>query len=160
AGRTAQVYGANLLSQPEQAKKLGFTRVLPIDNLDLFLSSAVEGHPPVDLWVRLDFPDKADGARSEVGRDHAWKFAHPYHEETPQDLAPTKLLAERYRMARLQDITPIIDAIRNIKRPKEIEVLRRNGKISAEGDRAAITHARPGMHQYEIEGRAFEYFYT
>ena len=160
AGRTAQVYGANLLSQPEQAKRLGFARVLPIDNIDLFLSSAVEAQPPVDLWVRLNFPDKADGARNEVGRDHAWKFAHPYHEETPQDLAPAKLLADRYRMARLQDVTPIIDAMRNIKRPKEIEVLRRNGKISAEGDRAAIAHAKPGMHQYEIEGLAFEYFYS
>jgi len=29
AGRTAQVYGANLLSQPEEAKRLGFETVLP-----------------------------------------------------------------------------------------------------------------------------------
>src|SRR5260221_14127421 len=63
-------------------------------------------------------------------------------------------------MAKLRDVTAIIDAMRNIKRPKEIEVLRRNGKISAEGDRAAIAHARPGMHQYEIEARAYEYFYS
>ncbi|HEV8076637.1 MAG TPA: Xaa-Pro peptidase family protein [Candidatus Acidoferrum sp.] len=160
AGRTAQVYGANLLSQPEEAKKLGFDTVLPIGNLDLLLSSALSAHPQVDLWVRLGFPDKADGARGEVGRDHAWKFAHPYHEDVPQDLAPAKLLAERYPMAKLRDVTSIIDAMRNIKRPKEMEVLRRNGKISAEGDRAAIAHARPGMHQYEIEARAYEYFYS
>jgi len=160
AGRTAQVYGANLLSQPEEAKKLGFENVLPIGNLDLLLSSLPGAHPQVDFWARLGFPDKADGARGEVGRDHAWKFAHPYHEEVPQDLAPTKLLAERYPMAKLRDLTPIIDAMRNIKRPKEIEVLRRNGKISAEGDRAAIAHARPGMFQYEIEARAYGYFYS
>jgi Xaa-Pro aminopeptidase len=160
AGRTAQVYGENLLSQPEEAKKLGFAKVQPIGVLDQFLSYALSAHPQVDLWVRLGFPDKADGARPEVGRDHSWKFAHPYHEELPVDLAPAKLLAERYPMARLQDLTPIIDAMRNIKRPKEIEVLRRNGKISAEGDRAAIAHARPGMHQYEIEARAYDYFYS
>src|SRR5258708_38611939 len=47
-----------------------------------------------------------------------------------------------------------------IKRPKEIEGLSRNGKISAEGDRAASAHARPGMYQYEIEARAYEYFYS
>src|SRR5580700_11860136 len=109
AGRTAQVYGANLLSQPEEAKRLGFETVLPIGNLDLLLSTALSAHPQVDLWVRLGFPDKADGARSEVGRDHAWKFAHPYHEEIPQDLAPAKLLAERYPMAKLRDVTSIID---------------------------------------------------
>ena len=160
AGRTAQVYGANLLSQPEEAKKLGFAKVQPIGVLDQFLSYALSAHPQVDLWVRLGFPDKADGARPEVGRDDSWKFAHPYHEELPVDLAPAKLLAERYPMVRLQDLTPLIDAMRNIKRPKEIEVLRRNGKISAEGDRAAIAHARPGMHQYEIEARAYDYFYS
>jgi len=160
AGRTAQVYGANLLSRLDEAKRLGFSSVMPIGNLDIWLSYAVSAHPPVDLWIRQGFPDKADGARPEVGRDHAWKFAHPYHEDVPQDLAPGKLLAERYPMAKLQDVTPLIDTMRNIKRPKEIEVLRRNGKISAEGDRAAIAHAKPGMHQYEIEARAYDYFYS
>jgi len=159
-GRTAQVYGANLLSQPDAAKKLGFDNVQPIGNLDIMLSYALSAHPQVDLWVRLNFPDKADGARGEVGRDHAWKFAHPYHEDTPADQAPAKLLAERYPMAKLCDVTPLIDAMRNIKRPGEIEVLRRNGKISAEGNREAIAHAHPGMHQYEIEARAFAHYYA
>ncbi len=159
-GRTAQVYGANLLSQPEAAKKLGFDNVQPIANLDIAISYAIAGRSGIDLWVRLGFPDKADGARPEVGRDHAWKFAHPYHEEIPSDLAPAKLLRERYPMAKLQDLTNFIDAMRNIKRPGEIEVLRRNGKISAEGNRDAMAHAKPGMHQYEIEARAYDYYYS
>jgi Xaa-Pro aminopeptidase len=160
AGRTAQVYGANLLSQPDEAKRLGFPVVQPVANLDMWLSAVLSAHPRVDLWLRLGFPDKADGARQEVGRDHAWKFAHPYHEDLPSDLAPAKLLAERYPMAKLCDLTPMIDAMRNIKRPKEIEVLRRNGKLSAEGDRDAIAHAYPSMHQYEVESRAYGYFYS
>jgi Xaa-Pro aminopeptidase len=161
AGRTAQVYGANLLSLPAaEAKKLTLASVRPIGGLDQLLSFTLSSHAGAELWVRLDFPDKADGARGEVGRDHAWKFAHPYHEEIPQDLAPAKLLAERYPMAKLRDVTPFIDAMRNIKRPKEIEVLRRNGKISAEGDLDALTHAHPGIYQYEIEGRAYFYFYS
>ena len=159
-GRTAQVYGANLLSQPDKAKMLGFDDVEPIGNLDLTLSYAVGGKSGVDLWLRLGFPDKADGARPEVGRDHGWKFAHPYHEDTPVDQAPVRLLAERYPMAKLQDLTPLIDAMRNIKRPGEIEVLRRNGKISAEGNREAIARAKPGMRQYEIEARAYGYYYS
>jgi hypothetical protein len=92
-GRTAQVYGPNLLSQPDEAKRLGFPAVQPVGNLDIWLSNVLSAHPQVDLWVRLGFPDKADGARPEVGRDHAWKFAHPYHEDVPTDLAPAKLLS-------------------------------------------------------------------
>ncbi len=65
ASRTAQVYGPNLLSQPEEAKRLGFPAVQPIGNLDMWLSNVLSAHPQVNLWLRLGFPDKADGARPE-----------------------------------------------------------------------------------------------
>jgi Xaa-Pro aminopeptidase len=159
AGRTAQVYGPNLLalSSAEQ-QSLGYNVVLPVGNLDLALSTVLQLNAGCDLWLRLGFPDKADGARPEVGRDHAWKFAHPYHEPLPSDLAPAKLLAERYPMAHFRDLAPAIDALRNIKSADEIAVLRRIGKISAEGNRDAVAHAHPGMYQYQIEARAFFYY--
>jgi Xaa-Pro aminopeptidase len=160
AGRTAQVYGPNLLALPAaEQQSLGYNAVLPIGNLDLRLSALLQLNAGCDFWVRLSFPDKADGARPEVGRDHAWKFAHPYHEPLPSDLAPAKLLAERYPMAHFRDLAPAIDALRNIKSADEIAVLRRIGKISAEGNRDAIAHAHPGMYQYQIEARAFFYYY-
>jgi Xaa-Pro aminopeptidase len=159
AGRTAQVYGPNLLALPAAEQQgLGFKTVLPIGNLDINLSTILGRTPSIDFWVRLGFPDKADGARPEVGRDHAWKFAHPYHEPLPSDLAPAKLLQERYPMAHFRDLTPAIDTLRNIKSADEIAVLRRIGKISAEGNADAIAHARPGMYQYQIEARAFFYY--
>ena len=159
AGRTAQVYGSNLLALPAtEQQSLGYSVVLPIGNLDLRLSMLLQVKAGCDIWVRLGFPDKADGARPEVGRDHAWKFAHPYHEALPSDLAPGKLLQERYPMGHFRDITPAIDSMRNIKSPEEIAVLRRLGKISAEGNLDAIAHARPGMYQYQIEARAFSYY--
>jgi Xaa-Pro aminopeptidase len=163
-GRTAQVYGPNLLSLPEAERTaFGFPVVFPVTRLDetisFALSSAGSASPASDLWVRLNFPDKADGARAEVGRDHSWKFNHPYHEAVPSDLAPTTLLAQRYPMLNLRDVTPMIDAMRNTKRAEEIEILRRIGKISAEGDREAIAHAQPGMFQYQIEARAYYYMF-
>ncbi len=159
SGRTAQVYGANLLSLPAaEREKLGFPKVLPVSDLDINISYQMRRSDPLEMWIRLGFPDKADGARPEVGRDHAWKFSHPYHEPIPQDLAPSKLLMERYPMVKFRDATPAIDSMRNIKTTKEIEVLRKNGKISAEGNRLAMTHARPGMWQYEIEARALNYY--
>jgi Xaa-Pro aminopeptidase len=159
SARTAQVYGANLLAlAPADREALGYKEVRPVTDLDVALASILQNRAGCDLWIRQGFPDKADGARSEVGRDHAWEFAHPYHADLPEDLAPAKLLAERYPMAHLRDLTPAIDAMRNIKLPEEIAVLRRVGKISASGDMDAITHARPGMYQYQIEARAQYYF--
>src|SRR5262249_37162851 len=131
APRTAQVYGPNLLSATKEVQdSLGFSRVLSVSDIDLVLSSMLQGEGAPDLWIRLGFPDKADGARPEVGRDHAWKFAHPYHPPLPDDLVPARYLAERYPMAALKDLTAGIDAMRNIKSPEEIAILRRVGKIS------------------------------
>lgn len=61
-------------------------------------------------------------------------------------------------MAHFRDLALAIDALRNIKSAGEISVLRRIGRISAEGNRDAIAHAHPGMYQYQIEARAFFYY--
>jgi Xaa-Pro aminopeptidase len=159
APRTSQVYGPNLLALPAADRApFGYSRLLPVSDLDLVLSSFMQGNPGCDLWIRLGFPDKADGARPEVGRDHAWKFAHPYHPPVPDDLVPAKDLTVRYPMAELRDLTQAIDDLRNIKTPEEIAILRRLGKISAAGDKDAIAHTHPPMFQYQIEARATYYF--
>jgi Xaa-Pro aminopeptidase len=151
--RVKQVYGANLLSMtPEEQKKFGFKAVLPLDTLDGILAFALGKES--DLWLRLTFPDKADGARIEVGRDYAADYSNPYGDPTPGDRAALKKLAERYPAAHQRDATGFIDDMRNIKTAQEIEVLRRNGKLSAEGIKQAIEHAHPPMYEYQIEAQA------
>ena len=148
-----QVYGANLLAlTPEQREKLGYKTVLPVAALDTMLAFTLGSE--TDLWLRLTFPDKADGARGEVGRDYAAEYAAPYGDPTPGDRAAIKKLAERYPAAHQRDLTPFIDAMRNIKTPQEIAVLRRNGALSAEGLKQAIAHAHPPMYEYQIEAQA------
>ena len=152
-GRTKQVYGPNLLSRSaDEQAKMGFTRVMPISALDIGLSAILATGP--DVWARLSFPDKADGARQETGRDYGDEYKDPYGQSLPGDREALKKLAERYPAAHLKDLTPFIDSMRNIKTPPEIEVLRRNGKLSAEGLQQAIAHAHPGMFEYQIEAQA------
>jgi Xaa-Pro aminopeptidase len=153
APRKKQVYGPNVLSlsQQEQAK-LGFTVVRPLADLDVALAGALA--PGNTLWLRLGFPDKADGARVETGRDHADEYSAPYHPGLAFDRNVVEQLRGRYPQAAMRDITPLLDAMRNIKTPQEIEVLRRNGKLSAESMRDAVAHAKPGMYEYQIEARA------
>jgi Xaa-Pro aminopeptidase len=155
APRTAQVYGPNLLAMPEAGQKqIGAMKVLPLNLLDPMLSRFVGSGKEVDLWTRLGFPDKADGARAETGFDNSMQYNHPYGTTTPANLQDVQKLRERYPMAHLRDLTAFIDAMRNIKTPQEIAILRRNGKLSAAGHLRAISHARPGMWQYQIETEA------
>ena len=151
--RTKQVYGANLLSMSaEQQEKLGYKAVAPLDTLDLMLAFAFSKDN--DMWLRLSFPDKADGARGESGRDYGEQYNHPYGDPTPGDRAAIMKLRQRYPGANQRDATPFIDEMRNIKTPQEIAVLRRNGALSAAGLKDAIAHAHPPMYQYQIEARA------
>jgi Xaa-Pro aminopeptidase len=159
--RTAQVYGPNLLSLPkDEQAKLGFETVRPLTQFQGALVYFLSTHSDTDLWVRLNAPDKADGARLEVAREYVERDAMPWHPDAYESQAPARWLAAKFPAARLRDVTPLIDGMRNIKTPQEIEVLRRNGKLSAEGDREAIAHALPGMYQYQIEATAYDYFYS
>jgi Xaa-Pro aminopeptidase len=155
SSRTKQVYGANVLSlSEEERKKLGFEMVMPLGMLDRLLAYGLMRSDSSDVWVRLSFADKADGARPETGGDYAEEYSHPYGDPTPGDRAALKKLAERYPMAHLRDATPFMDAMRNIKTPQEIVVLLKNGALSAEGIKQGIAHAHAGMYEYQIEAQA------
>jgi Xaa-Pro aminopeptidase len=157
--RVKQVYGPNLLgATPDQQKALGYKQVLADDLLDRALARIYGSPNAPDLWVRLGFADKADGARSETASDYAQQYASPYGDPTPGDRSALKKLAERYPAVTLKDVTPAIDAMRNVKTAGEIAVLRRNGKISAEGLRRAIARAKPGMYEYQVEAEARYWF--
>src|SRR5438105_6112323 len=62
--REIQVLGKTILAMTkEEREAVGFPNVLPITDLDNILSRLFYGGPDPDLWIRLGFPDKADGAR-------------------------------------------------------------------------------------------------
>src|SRR5271166_400573 len=153
--REIQIYGANLLSlSKDEQKALGYDSVMPLSSLDSTLSFFFGSGASNDLWVRLGFADKPDGARFETGRDYAVEYNNPYGQNLPGDRDVLVKLRQRYPAANFRDITGTMDQMRNIKRPGEIEVLRRNGRISAQGDKQAISHAHPGMYEYQIEAEA------
>jgi Xaa-Pro aminopeptidase len=63
-------------------------------------------------------------------------------------------LRRHFPVLDLRDVAPAIDALRVIKTPREIEVLTRNGRLSAEAIRKAIEITRPGRFEYELEAEA------
>jgi Xaa-Pro aminopeptidase len=158
--RTAQVYGANMLSLPKEKQAvLGFPAVLPTKQLDTVLTALMMQGSGKTFWLRLDYPDKADLARVENAIHKAQQYPESYHAELTPDYERIELLRKRYPQAEVKDITPSIDTLRNIKDAEEIAILRRVGKMSADGLQYAIERARPGEYQYQIEGDATWYFY-
>ena len=61
------------------------------------------------------------------------------------------LLRERLPAAQVLDLAPTLDAMRLIKSPAEIELLRRSGRLSALGLIEALKVTRPGAYEYQLE---------
>jgi Xaa-Pro aminopeptidase len=84
----------------------------------------------------------------------ARRMANPYGAYPSEDAWRIRTLKERFPYYQLKDITPHIDSLRMIKSPREVEALRRNGRVSAEAHLRAIEVTRVGGWEYEIEAEA------
>lgn len=54
----------------------------------------------------------------------------------------------------IKDLDPIIDSLRSIKSPREIEVIHEATRIAGLGIMEAMRDAQPGMHEYELQADA------
>jgi Xaa-Pro aminopeptidase len=146
--------GKNWLSSTE-AKTRGFEEILPLTELNEFLARRrmwATG-PPV-LWTRLSEAGEVDGGRRDSSIDLARRYNNPLGAQVSEDGWRAEMLRTRYPAFELKDVTPAIDQLRVIKTPREIEILKRNGRISAEAIRKAIEITRPGRYEYELEAEA------
>jgi Xaa-Pro aminopeptidase len=147
------VEGENLLKDEDAKKKTGFTDIYPVTYLDEFIARRARSFG-LTFHLRLSPRDSVDNARWEtlifVGR----KNRIHYNDQISLDNYRIKKLKERYPVMAFDDITPYIDEMRVIKSAEEREILRRNGKISAEGVKQAILATRPGIFEYQIEAAA------
>jgi len=63
-------------------------------------------------------------------------------------------LRDQFPSVDVKDITPGIDRLRLIKSRREIDILRTNGRVSAEAMARAIAISEPGKYEYEFEAEA------
>jgi Xaa-Pro aminopeptidase len=148
-----RIHGEGSSSTQEEAKRRGFAAIHPVPYLEELLArwrrSGVE-----PLWVRLSDRDLVDSSRGDTTLYLARRQAFSFGGQPSEDAWRSSLLRARYPYYELKDVVPAIDALRMIKTPREIEILRRNGKVSAEGICRAIAATRVGGYEYELEAEA------
>ena len=106
------------------------------------------------LWLRLSERDEVDDSRANKAVSLARRHNNPFGAQPSEDAWRIEAIRSRYPYYELRDVTPRIDALRVIKTPREIEVLKLNGRLSAEAIRRAIEITRPGRFEYELEAEA------
>jgi Xaa-Pro aminopeptidase len=151
--REIMVEGENLLNDADARMKTGFTEIHPVAYFDEFIARKA-GSFGLSFHLRLSPRDTLDNARWETMIFMGRKNRTHYNDQISLDDYRIKKLKERYPMMAFEDITPLIDEMRMIKSAEEIEILKRNGKISAEAVKRAIRATRPGVFEYQIEAEA------
>jgi Xaa-Pro aminopeptidase len=69
------------------------------------------------------------------------------------------MLRSRFPEIDVRDLTPILDELRSIKSPREIDVMRRSGWLCALAVREAMRVTRPGIFEYQLAALA-NYIYN
>ncbi len=151
--REASRDGWNLLYQEGAAEEHGFAGIHPLTYLQEFLSRRRNGGPQT-LFVRLSERTEVDQSRSDIAIFTARRMANPFGVYPSEDAWRVETIRERFPYYELEDVTPHIDPLRMIKSPREIEALRRNGRVSAEAHIRGIEVTRVGGWEYEIEAEA------
>jgi Xaa-Pro aminopeptidase len=151
--RQIEVDGPNWLEDKDAAKTRGFAAIHPLPYLEEFLARRRNAAPQT-LYVRLSERDEVDMSRGDKALHWGRKASSSWGTQPTEDAWRIDELRRRYPHFELKDISPTMDALRVIKTPREIEILRRNGKISAEGIKRAIALTKAGRYEYELEAEA------
>ena len=145
-----QYDGGNWLNESDAAAKYGFASIEPLTALKEFMSN----RPGGNIWARLSEADVIDLGRGEVRTTVNRRRANPLAQDPTEDAARVDTLKALFPTSMLRDVTPHVDRLRLIKTPREVEILRYNGRISAEAMVQAIRASGVGTYEYELEAAA------
>jgi Xaa-Pro aminopeptidase len=146
--------GGNWLDEPELAKAHAFTSLQPISALGEFLGRRRGVSGPETFWTRLSERDDVSGGRVDAAIEAGRRLVNPFAFAPNQDAQRVAALRLQFPYYEFRDVTPHIDRLRLIKTPREIEILRYGGRVSAEAMKRAIQATAPGKYEYEIEAEA------
>ena len=146
--------GSNWLEEPDAARVYGFTTIQPLQGMHEFLARRGSAPGSDTLWTRLSERDTVNHGRADTAISTARRLVNPFAQHPTEDALRVAALRERFPYYHLQDVVPHLDRLRLIKTPREIEILRYNGRISAEAIHRAIEATAPGRYEYELEAEA------
>jgi len=146
--------GPNWLEEADAARTYGFGSIQPLAAMPEFLARRRGASGSDVLWTRLSERDFVNHGRDDVAAYTRRRLTNPFAQHPTEDALRVAALREQYPSFTIQDVGPHLDRLRLIKTPREIEILRSNGRVSAEAIRRAIAATAPGRFEYEIEAEA------
>ena len=145
----------------ELIKKLtGINNVKSLDRLgnDLVGTGLINGPNPT-LYTPFSPAEMGNDSRDEILHGHARAAADPWDSSTTRESRFIKLIKDRFPEFKIRDLSPLLDSMRLIKSPKEIEIIRKATEIAGLGIIEAMRSTKPGIYEFQLDAAAKYIFY-
>ena len=143
------------LEDSDLVKKItGVDAVRPLEKLAADLNSYMWDVPTPALFTPHSPAEGYLQSRDEVLSGFARNLANPWDGRPLRVGHFIQLLKTRYPQFDVRDLTPALDAMRNIKDKKEIELIRKASQLAGLGIMEAIRSTKPGVKEYQLEAAA------
>jgi Xaa-Pro aminopeptidase len=150
--RDNSMYGASLAPGAEAAGTLGVDEAAP----DADFTPAVKRLAGESRTIYTPFAAEVLGSQSQGDPTRFWAAnkADPWDGRESREAAFLAKLKEAAPQSEIRNLDPILNALRAIKSPREIAVIREATRMAGLGIMEAMRDTRPGMYEYELQAAA------
>lgn len=133
----------------------GIEQVKGIEALSRDLVGADLIRPPaLTVYTPLSPAETGNDSRDELLAGQARIAADPWDGRPSREARFVQMLTERFPQFTVRDLSPTLDAMRTIKSPAEIALIRRATQLSGLGIIEAMRSTRPGVYEYQLDAAA------
>jgi Xaa-Pro aminopeptidase len=150
--REQRMFGPGLVPGAEAARATGLDAVLERDAF----AAMLEGFARDKRTIYTPFRPEVLGEASSTDPASLWKAtkADPWDGRVSREEAFVAKLKAAAPSSEIRDLDPLVDAMRAIKSPREVAVIREATRIIGLAIMEAMRDARPGMREYELQADA------
>jgi Xaa-Pro aminopeptidase len=152
ARRDDSQYGPAPAPGTDAAKAFGVDAVLPRAEF----TAAVTALARDRRTIYTPFAAEVLGSQSQGDPTRMWAAnkADPWDGRDSREATFIDRLKHASPSSEIRNLDPIVNALRAVKSPREIAILREATRLAGEGIMAAMRRARPGVHEYELQAEA------
>ena len=150
--RESSAYGPALSPGPEAQTRLGVDAAVPAAGFtEAITTLAAEGR-----IIYTPFAAEVLGSLSQGDPTRFWNANRedPWDGRDSREATFVGKLKSAAPRSEIRNLDPILNALRAVKSPREIALIREATRIAGLGIMEAMRDARPGMHEYELQADA------
>ena len=150
--REQSMFGPALSPGPDAVRETGIDDIEPRDSVGPAIDQIIADH----RVVFTPFAAEVLGSQSQGDPTRMWA-ANTRDPWDGRDSREQTFIAKLHAASgelEIKDLDPIVNALRAMKSPREIAVIREATRIAGLGIMEAMRDAKPGLHEYELQADA------